>query len=119
MKMKKTMIIAILTALIASPAALAMTTCKDLAHCQQAMQESIYQHWKARHSYPGASVTVMVNNDLMGNVDISVEQSSGFAKFDQSAIEALKNSILALDPSSLSEEELSKLKTFRLSLKAE
>lgn len=109
----------IFSALIASPAAFAMTVCNDLTQCQQAMQENIYQHWKARHSYPGATVTVMVNNDLMGNVDISVEQSSGFAKFDQSAIEAVKNSILDLEPSSLSEEELGKLRKFKLSLKAE
>ncbi|MCE0557289.1 TonB C-terminal domain-containing protein [Motilimonas sp. E26] len=117
--MYRTITMAILAALITTPAASAMTTCEDLVQCQQAMQENIYQHWKARHTYPGSTVTVMVNNDLMGNVDVTVEQSSGFAKFDQSAVEALKNSILTLDPSSLPEEDLAKLKKFKLRLRAE
>lgn len=97
----------------------ANTVCENLAQCQQAVQTGLYQHWKARYNYPGASVTLMVKNDLQGNVEVDVTKSSGFDKFDQSAVEALRQSLMQLEPQNLNEQDMIKLKAFQLNLSAE
>ena len=97
----------------------ATTPCQHIAQCQQQMQTNLYQHWKARHSYPGAAMIAIVNNDLSGNIKIEVIKSSGFEAFDQSAVTALKNSLLALDTRALSAADKARFKQFKLTLRAE
>ncbi|MFO6423424.1 TonB C-terminal domain-containing protein [Motilimonas sp. KMU-193] len=109
----------LIVGLTASTNSFANTTCDSLAQCQQTIQHNLYQHWKARYNYPGASVALMVKNDLQGEVEVTVTKSSGFAQFDQSAVEALSQSLKHLTPQNLSETEMAKLKTFKLNLSAE
>lgn len=97
----------------------ATTPCQHIAQCQQRMQANLYQHWKARRSYPGATMIAMVNNDLAGNIQIEVIKSSGFAAFDLSAVIALKSSLLTLDTRALSATDQARFKQFKLTLRAE
>ncbi|MCE2572694.1 TonB C-terminal domain-containing protein [Motilimonas eburnea] len=109
----------LLLGLVISTQSVANTVCDSLAQCQQVIQQNLYQHWKARYNYPGATVVLMVRNDLQGNIDVAIEKSSGFDPFDQSAVDAITQSLKQLAPRNLSEEDMAKLKVFKLNLSAE
>ncbi|RJG49403.1 energy transducer TonB family protein [Motilimonas pumila] len=96
-----------------------LTPCFDLQQCRQQMQQLIYQHWSARHSYPEAKVTVRRYSDLQGKDRIEIINSSGYRVFDDSALTAINQALMQLDTSQLPASQQSKLQHFQLTLTAQ
>lgn len=96
-----------------------LTSCFDLQQCRQQMQQLIYQHWSARHSYPGAKVTISSQQDSTGNIQINIVQGSGITAFDTSAKSAVTKALQQLDLSQLTVQEQKKMQHFQFTLSAQ
>ncbi len=103
----------------ASHNATGQTLCTAPEQCQNAMQTHLYEHWKARYSYPTAEVALLIQNNLAGTIQVEIEKSSGFEEFDQSAVKAITESLAQLDFSQLSSQQQKQFRRFRLKLIAE